>query len=119
MGQLEEKVAIVTGGANGIGRGTVERFVDEGARVVIADVDEAAGAALADKGDGMAFKKTDVTDADQVQALVNFACATFGGLDVMVNNAGISGAFRRFLADDLRDLERVIAVDLFGVMLGS
>jgi NAD(P)-dependent dehydrogenase (short-subunit alcohol dehydrogenase family) len=118
--ELEGKVAIVTGGANGIGRGTVERFVDEGARVVIADVDDTGGAALADTlGATAAFKKTDVADADQVQAVVDFASDTFGGLHVMVNNAGISGAYRRFLKDDLRDFQQVMAVDLFGVMVGS
>ncbi|MBV9284471.1 MAG: SDR family oxidoreductase [Acidimicrobiia bacterium] len=118
--ELAGKVAIVTGGANGIGRGIVERFLDEGARVVIADIDETMGAALADKlGDSTAFKKADVANADQVQGAVDFACETFGGLDVMVNNAGISGAYRRFLKDDLRDFEQVMAVDLFGVMVGS
>jgi len=119
-GELDGKVAIVTGGANGIGRGIVERFVEEGARVVIADVDDGTGTALADKlGEHVAFKRTDVANADQVQAVVDFASNAFGGLDVMVNNAGISGAYRRFLKDDLRDFDKVIAVDLFGVMAGS
>jgi NAD(P)-dependent dehydrogenase (short-subunit alcohol dehydrogenase family) len=119
-GELEGKVAIVTGGANGIGRGTVERFIEEGARVVIADLDDEAGVTIADKlGDHATFKKTDVADADQVQAAVDFTLDSFGGLDVMVNNAGISGTFRRFLKDDLRDFQSVMAVDLFGVMAGS
>jgi len=119
-GELEGKVAIVTGGANGIGRAIVERFVEEGGRVVIADVDEDSGPTLADKlGEAAAFKKTDVANADQVQTTVDFTAEIFGGLDVMVNNAGISGAYRRFLKDDLRDFDRVIAVDLFGVMVGS
>src|SRR5213082_1640600 len=107
MSELEGKVAIVTGGANGIGRGAVERFVEEGARVVIADVDEEAGAAMADKlGASAAFKKTDVADPAQVQAVVDLASDIFGALDVMVNNAGISGAYHRFLKDDLRDFDR-------------
>jgi len=119
-GELDGKVAIVTGGANGIGRGIVERFVEEGARVVIADVDDDAGLALNEKlGGQTAFLRTDVADAEQVQAAVDFASKAFGSVDVMVNNAGISGAYRRFLKDDLRDFDRVIAVDLFGVMAGS
>ena len=119
-GELENKVAIVTGGANGIGRGIVERFVDDGARVVIADVDEDAGPALADRlGEHAAFRKTDVVDAGEVQGVLDFTAEIFGVLDVMVNNAGISGAYRRFLNDDLRDFDQVIAVDLYGVMVGS
>jgi NAD(P)-dependent dehydrogenase (short-subunit alcohol dehydrogenase family) len=118
--ELAGKVAIITGGAGGIGRATVERFVAEGSRVVIADVDDDAGRELArGLGAGVAFRRTDVSDADQVQELVDFTVGHFGGLHVMCNNAGVSGSLRRFLADDLRDFERVMAVDLFGVMLGS
>ena len=65
------------------------------------------------------FKQTDVADVDQIQALVDFATGTFGGLDVMFNNAGIASSFRRFLRDDFRDLERVLAVNLMGVIFGS
>ena len=120
MTELAGKVAVVTGGAGGLGRATVELFVAEGARVVIADTDAAAGEALATElGDAAAFKATDVADADQVQALVDFAVEHFGGLHVMFNNAGISGSQRRFLDDDLRDFERVMAVNLFGSMVGS
>src|SRR5262245_61672376 len=118
--ELEGKVAIVTGGAGGIGRATVELFVEEGARVVIADVEAARGEELAAKlGPAAAFQRTDVADARQVQKLVDFAVARFGGLHVMFNNAGIGGAFRRFLDDDLADFERVMAVNLLGVMVGS
>jgi NAD(P)-dependent dehydrogenase (short-subunit alcohol dehydrogenase family) len=120
MGQeLSGKVAIVTGGASGIGRATAELFSREGAKVVVADVAEDGEALAAELGDGVAFRRTDVSDADDVQALVDFAVQKFGGLHVMVNNAGISSSFRRFLRDDLRDFDRVMAVNLFGVIIGT
>ena len=122
MGQeLAGKVAIVTGGAGGIGRATVELFVREGAKVVIADVDVAAGEQLAASLGGQAlFRRTDVAVAEEVQALVDVAVESFGGLDIMFNNAGISCAmFDRFLDDELADFHRVMGVNLLGVMLGS
>ncbi len=121
MGQeLSDKVAIVTGGAGGIGRATAQRFVAEGARVVIADIDAERGAeAAAALGDVAAFHQTDIANAGDVDALVAFTVERFGGLHVMFNNAGISSSSRRFLDDDLRDFDRVIAVNLLGVMLGS
>lgn len=121
MPLLTGKVAIITGGASGIGRASVEKFVEEGARVVIADVNRDQGMALAEQlGDVVAFKQTDVSQTDQVQSLVNFAVEHFGGLHIMFNNAGISGAIHtRFLEDDLKDFDRVIAVNLYGVMIGS
>jgi NAD(P)-dependent dehydrogenase (short-subunit alcohol dehydrogenase family) len=119
-GELRGKVAIVTGGASGIGRATAELFVEEGARVVVADVDQERGASVAKTlGDAALFQRTDVADADQVQALVDLAVARFGGLHVMVNNAGIPGSFHRFLDDDLADFRRMMDVNLFGVMIGS
>jgi len=121
MGELTGKVAIVTGGAAGIGRATVELFVHQGARVVIADVDAARGEELANSLGGRAlFRRTDVSSAEEVQALVDTAVDRFGGLDVMFNNAGVSGArFARFLDDELSDFHRVMGVNLLGVMLGS
>jgi NAD(P)-dependent dehydrogenase (short-subunit alcohol dehydrogenase family) len=118
--ELSGKVAVVTGGASGIGRATAELFAREGAKVVVADIDVDGGDALvAGLGDAVAFRRTDVSDREDVQALVDFAVDTFGGLDVMVNNAGISSSFRRFLRDDLRDFDRVMAVNLFGVIIGT
>ena len=109
MAELADKVAVVTGGASGIGRATVERFAAEGARVVIADIDRRGGAAVAaELGDVAAFHATDVTDADQVQALVDSTVERFGGLHVMVNNAGVASAMTRFLHDDLSDFDRVV-----------
>jgi NAD(P)-dependent dehydrogenase (short-subunit alcohol dehydrogenase family) len=120
-GELSGKVAVVTGGASGIGRATAELFIEEGARVVIADLDAERGEALAAAlGQAAAFQRTDVSRADEVQALVDGAVARFGGLHVMFNNAGVPGGARGgFLDDDLSDLERVMAVNLVGVMLSS
>jgi NAD(P)-dependent dehydrogenase (short-subunit alcohol dehydrogenase family) len=117
--ELAGKVAIVTGGAGGIGRGIVELFVEEGAQVVIADLDAENGAALAaELGASAAFTQTDVGDADQVQHAVAFAVEQFGGLHVMVNNAGISGPRRRFLDDELSNFEAQMRVNLLGVIVG-
>ncbi len=119
-GELSGKVAIVTGGAGGIGRATVEVFAEEGAQVVIADVDPERGEALAAEiGPAAAFKRTDVADADDIQGAVDFAIERFGTLDIMFNNAGISGSMRRFLDDDFDDFQRMMEVNLLGVMVGS
>jgi NAD(P)-dependent dehydrogenase (short-subunit alcohol dehydrogenase family) len=121
VNELTGKVAIVTGGASGIGAGIVEKFLVEGARVVIADVERDRGEALAATlGTDADFRLTDVSDPDQVAALVAGAVETFGGLDVMVNNAGISSKMHRsFLDDDLADFQRVMAVNVLGVMAGT
>jgi NAD(P)-dependent dehydrogenase (short-subunit alcohol dehydrogenase family) len=118
--ELTGKVAIVTGGAGAFGRATAELLVREGARVVLADVDPAAGErAAADLGSSVAFQETDVADADQVQRLVDTTVERFGGLDVMFNNAGVGGSFRRLLQDDLSDFDRVMAVNVYGVIIGT
>ena len=121
VNELAGKVAIVTGGAAGIGRGIVERFVAEDARVVIADVEQDVGAELAAAlGREAVFRRTDVSDPEQVAALVAAAVEQFGGLHVMVNNAGISHTMhRRFFDDDLGEFQRVMAVNVLGVMAGT
>jgi NAD(P)-dependent dehydrogenase (short-subunit alcohol dehydrogenase family) len=120
--ELAGKVAVVTGGAGGIGRATARMLVAEGAKVVVADVDAGAGSdAVAELGgdERAAFARTDVSDIDEVQALVDFTVERFGGLDIMFNNAGIGSAMKRFLPDDLEDFDRIMSVNLFGVIAGS
>ena len=120
-GELQGKVAVITGGAGGIGRATVELFVAEGARVVIADVADAAGQDLAaGLGDAAAYQRCDVSEEAQIQAAIDLALSRFGGLDVMFNNAGMScGAYPDFLDDRLDDFDRVMRVNLLGPMLGT
>ncbi len=122
--ELAGKVAIVTGGASGIGRGIAERFAAEGAGVVIADVRDDLGTELADElnaqGYTTVFRRTDVGDQAQVSELVASAVSAFGGLHVMVNNAGISSPLRKGLfAEDFEEFDRVMRVNLLGVMAGT
>lgn len=118
--ELAKKVAIITGGASGIGRSTVEKLHEQGAAVMIADVDRDQGESLADSlGERAAFQATDVADLDQVSGLVDRAVEIFGGLDIMVNNAAISSALRGLLKDDLADFDRIMRVNVLGVMAGT
>ncbi|PXA70943.1 3-oxoacyl-ACP reductase [Cryobacterium arcticum] len=87
--RLAGKVAVITGGASGIGLATARRFAAEGATVVIGDVDETTGTAAAAEVDGL-FVRVDVTDEDQVNNLFDTAAATYGSVDIAFNNAGIS-----------------------------
>ncbi|MFI0447251.1 3-oxoacyl-ACP reductase [Actinomadura sp. 6N118] len=89
MQRLQDRVAVVTGGASGIGLATARRFAEEGAKVVIADLDEAAGKAAATEIDGL-FVKVDVTSEAEVEALYKAAHDAYGRIDVAFNNAGIS-----------------------------
>jgi NAD(P)-dependent dehydrogenase (short-subunit alcohol dehydrogenase family) len=93
MGQLDNKVAVITGGSSGIGKGSVREFVKEGAKVVIADIMDDQGEALAaELGESAAYIHTDVTDEVQIKAAVQLAVEKFGRLDCMFNNAGAPGA---------------------------
>jgi NAD(P)-dependent dehydrogenase (short-subunit alcohol dehydrogenase family) len=120
--ELAGKVAVVTGGSRGLGRGMVELFVEEGARVVIADLLEYEGRelALALGEDAVRFRRTDVSSRDDMQGLVDFAVSEFGGLDAICNNAGLSdNAYGSLLEADFDAFDRVMSVNVKGVMLGT
>jgi NAD(P)-dependent dehydrogenase (short-subunit alcohol dehydrogenase family) len=118
-GRIEGKVAIVTGGASGIGAGTVRRFVEEGARVVVADLQVDAGKRLAaELGERARFIEADVADEHAVEAAVDLAVAEFGRLDCMFNNAGILGAVGSISRTSVEDWDRSVAVLLRSVFLG-
>jgi NAD(P)-dependent dehydrogenase (short-subunit alcohol dehydrogenase family) len=121
VNELTDKVAVVTGGASGLGEGLVRRFIAEGAKVLIGDVDRDGGKALAAQlGDNALFLESDVADFEQVGRLVSTAVEHFGGLHIMVNNAGVSGTMhRRFMDDDLADFHKVMAINVGAVMAGT
>ena len=121
VNELTDKVAVVTGGASGLGEGLVRRFVAEGAKVLIGDVDRDGGKALATElGANTLFVETDVADFEHVGGLVSTAVEHFGGLHIMVNNAGVSGTmYRRFMDDDLADFHKVMAINVGAVMAGT
>lgn len=119
MARLHGKVAIITGGARGMGAATVRLFVAEGAKVLIADVLEADGAALAQElGDNAAFIRHDVTDEASWAAVVAKAKSAFGGIDVLVNNAGVL-LFKTIQTTEKAEFERVININLIGAFLGT
>lgn len=118
MGKLAGKVAIITGGARGMGAATSRLFVAEGAKVAIADVLEEDGAALAaELGEAARFYKLDVTDEGDWARVVGAAEADLGPVSVLVNNAGIL-MFKSILETTKADFERVLRVNLVGEFLG-
>ena len=116
MGKLDGKTAIVTGGARGIGFAIARRYIAEGARVVIADIDEGGKAAAASLGPAARFVRTDVGAAGDARNVVAEACGVSGDLDILVNNAGIIHT-ADFLDIAEADFDRVIRVNLKGMFL--
>lgn len=119
--RLAGKVAVVTGAARGIGRACAERFLRDGARVVIGDVDEAAlaeTAAALGPADSLRHLRADVSRRADVERLVETAVAAFGRLDIMLNNAGIARN-QDFLDITEEDFDQVLAVNLKGAFLGT
>lgn len=112
--RLENKVAIVTGAATGLGRAIAEMYLKEGAKVILSDINQPAD--WVDTGNAFFFK-TDVSDSAQVDALVAFAVEKFGTLDIMVNNAGIgSTGSIDTMTDEIWN--KVISINLSGVFYG-
>ncbi|SHJ06891.1 NAD(P)-dependent dehydrogenase, short-chain alcohol dehydrogenase family [Desulfatibacillum alkenivorans DSM 16219] len=119
--RLQGKTAIITGAASGIGAATATLFAEHGASLVLADVVEEALAAVAakaeEKGAKVVYKTTDVSDEEQVKALVDLALETYGQIDVLCNNAGITGDFTDMNSEDQENWKKVLAVNLIGPVL--
>ncbi|WP_420429139.1 SDR family NAD(P)-dependent oxidoreductase [Algiphilus sp.] len=120
MAQLADKVAIITGGARGMGAATVRRFVAEGARVMIADVLDTEGKALEEElGSAVArFQHHDVREASSWEAVRDATLDAFGRIDVLVNNAGVL-LFRTLQDTSLEDYRNVLDINLCGTFLGT
>lgn len=119
MARLEGKVAIVTGGAQGMGAATARLFVAEGARVVIGDVLEDKGRALAaELGEKALFAKLDVRSEEDWAKAVAAATGTFGKVDILINNAAVVH-FTAIEALNRDEAERVLAINVLGAMLGA
>lgn len=121
MKRLQGKVCIITGGASGMGKATAKRFVEEGAKVIVADFNEENGkktvAELKELGGEAAFFKVDVSSWEQVQAMVDFAAEMYGTLDVVWNNAGIYEVYS-VLDCNAESYERTVRVNQNSVAYG-
>lgn len=121
MKRLQDRVALITGGSGGIGKATAARFLEEGARVVLVDLDAdglAAAQASLDGGDRVRTVAADVSREEDVQRYVQATLDAFGRIDVFFNNAGIEGKVAPLEAQDIAMFDKVIAVNVRGAYLG-
>ena len=118
MGRLEGKVALITGGSSGIGEATVRLFASEGCSVVIGDIQDERGAALAEEVDAY-YVHMDVSSEEDVKKGIEFTVGRYGRLDCMFNNAGIAGAVGCLDEVTVEAFDKTLAVNLRGVFLGT
>lgn len=120
MQRLKDKVAIITGGANGIGLATAKRFLKEGAKVMIVDNDASAlKKATSDlSSDNLRHCQADVSQSVDVKKYVNATLSAFGGIDVFFNNAGVEGTVSPIATYPEAEFDRIVAVNIKGVWLG-
>ncbi|MGB6087823.1 SDR family NAD(P)-dependent oxidoreductase, partial [Parvibaculum sp.] len=119
MGRLDGKVAIITGGTSGIGRGTVDLFLKEGAKVVAADLQDHKGETMErELGENFSYCRTNVAHEEEVKNLVAHTISKFGRLDILFNNAGYGGVGGELAEIDMNGFDETVGVLLKGVVLG-
>jgi NAD(P)-dependent dehydrogenase (short-subunit alcohol dehydrogenase family) len=117
MGKLQDRIAIVTGSGSGIGRACAELFAKQGAKVVIADIDEQAGRAVAEDVGGI-YLQVDVTDPSSVEAMIKTSVERLGRIDILMNNAGIDGDHGITGDSSIENWKRVMSINMDGVYYG-
>ena len=117
--RLKDKIAIVTGAASGFGEGIARAFADEGASIIVADINEKAGVEVVSSLPEAKFLRCDVTRSDDVKAMVGAAEKTYGGLDILVNNAGTTHQRKSLLEVDEAEFDKVYATNVKSIYLGA
>ena len=118
MSRLADKVALITGGASGLGKAMAQRFDEEGAKVVVADVDAEKGREVVSSLENGLFVEVNVTEAESVETMVNKTVEHFGRLDILVNNAGIDGEQAPTAKSSLDNWRKVMSINMDGVFYG-
>ena len=117
--RLDGKVALITGGTSGMGRGTVDLFVDEGAKVVVADIQDDKGGLMQEEfGSSLAYQHCDVTREDEIKSAVDLAVERFGRLDCVFNNAGAGGVMGAIHETDMDGFDSTVALLFRSVIAG-